>query len=351
MTGAVAVIFATALFGVNPVGSRVSEAQSPSDGSGSATPRPSATIVRGTPAVTATSTLTSSQGNGRILLSPFAGPSANPVTANGRNWQPGDQVILYLEDDDLEYAVASTAVDKQGEFTVSFFIPSYFADEAVIIILARDLVNNTSAQAFYNITDVAPTVPATPEIQAPRGEVTVNRLNVRTGPGTVYRVIGQVELDQTLEINGVNSGWWRINFPHASGDFGWVFGAFVAAENTDEAPFIQAPPTPIPPPTPTPTPTPPAPVFECNPGQWSGCGGASCAPDHVSQCQDNGQWGQCVWDPGHCGHLTGGGGAAVSDDDDDDDDFGDDTITQEDVDRWLRGERPEPDDDDDDDDN
>jgi hypothetical protein len=68
-------------------------------------------------------------------------------------------------------------------------------------------------------------------------------------------------------------------------------------------------PTPTPPPTATMPPTPtntllPAPEQQCSPGEWSECGGSPpevvCDPEHISQCQADGTWGSCQWDPGRC---------------------------------------------------
>jgi hypothetical protein len=58
-------------------------------------------------------------------------------------------------------------------------------------------------------------------------------------------------------------------------------------------------------PTLAPTNTPlPAPAPQCNPGEWSECGGQPpevvCDAQYVSQCQADGTWGPCQWDPGRC---------------------------------------------------
>jgi len=69
---------------------------------------------------------------------------------------------------------------------------------------------------------------------------------------------------------------------------------------------------PVPPPAATPTLEPtatstlaPAPAPQCDPGEWSECGGLPpavvCDAEYVSQCQADGTWGPCQWDPGKCG--------------------------------------------------
>jgi hypothetical protein len=48
----------------------------------------------------------------------------------------------------------------------------------------------------------------------------------------------------------------------------------------------------------------PTPNMVCNPGQWTGCGGLPpsivCPWNSVSQCQPDGTWGACIWDPSTC---------------------------------------------------
>jgi uncharacterized protein YraI len=88
-------------------------------------------------------------------------------------------------------------------------------------------------------------------------------LNVRAGPSTSYRVIGQLDADDQVEILGqgnVGAGrWWQIDYPLAQSNTGWVSASadFATSFNTDEVPLVAVPPTPIPTPaTNTPTPTP-----------------------------------------------------------------------------------------------
>ncbi|MCB0211022.1 MAG: SH3 domain-containing protein [Anaerolineae bacterium] len=287
------------------------------------TPTVTATITATTTATT--TTLTTSQSGGIILLNPFSGPSASPVTANGQRWQPDDRVIVYIVDAGQEFAIGSTIVQPDGTFELSFFIPALFADQRTVTILARTLDSGESAQALYAFTDIDPEPTPTLESRSAQGEVTTESLNVRSGPGVNYPRIGQVELGEVVEINGVNEDWWRITYPHSLGDYGWVSGAFIDAIYAGDVPFFPAPPTPIPTPTVTPTPSPPPQLsYACNPGQWSGCGGASCQTEYVSQCGTDGQWGQCVWDPGSCSVYSHPSSSSSSDDDDDDSDDDDD---------------------------
>ncbi len=56
-------------------------------------------------------------------------------------------------------------------------------------------------------------------------EVTTNRLNLRAGPGTGYRVIGQVERGERFPIVERQRGWYQIKL--GDGRMGWVSGSLV----------------------------------------------------------------------------------------------------------------------------
>lgn len=242
---------------------------------------------------------TNFQAKGVILLNPFAGSSTSPITAIGQNWLAGELVVIYLLVQGQEYAVANAIAGPDGSFQASFFIPLSLTKENFVTVLARATASVRQAQALYTITDNAPVSAPTPEPTSPQGVVMAQALNVRTGPGVNYPVVGRLTVSQVVDISGVNGDWYRISILHALGDYGWVSKNYISSKNAENLPFIQAPPPPSPTPIPTATPVPP-PAFQCNPGQWSGCGGASCQPEYVSQCGNDGQWQQCVWDPGSC---------------------------------------------------
>lgn len=96
-------------------------------------------------------------------------------------------------------------------------------------------------------------VTATPEGPCQIVNPDPGRVNVRTGPGTIYPVVGQINPGDQLPVTGVNGRWFVVNF---SGQQGWIAG-WVTQQRGDCAGLAQvpAPPTPVPP-TPTDTPTP-----------------------------------------------------------------------------------------------
>ena len=116
-------------------------------------------------------------------------------------------------------------------------------------------------------TEVPPTPapePATPT-PTPQPQIIVKgAVNVRSGPGTAYPLLGSLEQGQEFEIVGRDgqSDWWQ--FCCLSGDQGWVSADLVdtagpVAEVAVAASIPPPPATPTPaPPTATPEPTRPA---------------------------------------------------------------------------------------------
>ena len=111
--------------------------------------------------------------------------------------------------------------------------------------------------------DSSPT-PNTPVIlptaapQNPTGQVTAaNGVNVRTGPGEVYPILGIAPFGTQGQIIGRSADglWWVVALPTGPNAQGWVSAQFVNASNADGVPVIPAPPTPTPSHTATPTAT------------------------------------------------------------------------------------------------
>ena len=84
--------------------------------------------------------------------------------------------------------------------------------------------------------------------------------NIRSGPGTVYSVVGALPLGRTAKVAGHNdaNSWWYIEFAGGLGGHAWIAGSVVTASCLP--PVVQvvaAPPTPLPTATEEITPTPP----------------------------------------------------------------------------------------------
>jgi len=97
----------------------------------------------------------------------------------------------------------------------------------------------------------------TPEPGDPTGVVIApDGVNVRTGPGTAYQVIGIVSFGTSGEIIGksADGAWWAALVPNAPNRTGWVSASFVEATDVDDVPVLPAPPLPTATAVPTPEP-------------------------------------------------------------------------------------------------
>lgn len=63
----------------------------------------------------------------------------------------------------------------------------------------------------------------------------ITRVNVRSGPGEEFQILGMLEADQKAEIISITSdgSWWGIKLPSAQNGVGWVSARFSLAENAE----------------------------------------------------------------------------------------------------------------------
>jgi uncharacterized protein YraI len=66
-------------------------------------------------------------------------------------------------------------------------------------------------------------------------------LNIRSGPGTNYAIIGKMIQDQTAEVVGISADglWWAIKIPDAQNGRGWVAAQYVTVINSEGVPVIR----------------------------------------------------------------------------------------------------------------
>ena len=159
-------------------------------------------------------------------------------------------------------------------------------------VISMMLVMVTQVQA--NEHPQQPTVAIATVTGTPSGPfVTVNldqeQINVRSGPGTDYEVVGVLVAGQVVPANGKSSAglWVQVDYPGIAAGVAWVYSPLVTLTRGGELPILEPPPTSTPlmtttvdptlaaqlvveiPPTRLPTFTPPAesvvtPTFESN---------------------------------------------------------------------------------------
>jgi len=102
---------------------------------------------------------------------------------------------------------------------------------------------------------------ATPTQAGPTGRV-IQRLNVRSGPGTSFDTLGLLEPGVAVSLTGKNTtaSWFQIDYPAGPGGRGWVTSQYVQTDAAADLPVLDdyglvvtpgTPSVPFLPPTPT----------------------------------------------------------------------------------------------------
>jgi uncharacterized protein YraI len=118
--------------------------------------------------------------------------------------------------------------------------------------------NVADVQTIQN-PDTHASVPSAPPPAGTPTATATEYVNVRTGPGTNYPVMGVGSPGGSAEVTGksADSAWWQVKIPpqYAENAFGWVSASYVTTQNTDSVSVVEAPPAP---PVVGPTPPPPS---------------------------------------------------------------------------------------------
>ena len=159
---------------------------------------------------------------------------------------------------------------EQGQATLDRFVPVDAARAGLIPWRLKPLIrrDKSARRPLSPLTAVggAPTdadtptpslTPETPTATVPTNPslTTKTDLNVRSGPGIQYDLLGLLPAGVTVEIIGREETrqWWQIRFSPAADGIGWVAAdpEFSTTANVDNVPVAQFPPTPTGTPTPT----------------------------------------------------------------------------------------------------
>jgi hypothetical protein len=135
-----------------------------------------------------------------------------------------------------------------------------FIISAIVIVLGlfMSLVSTVPIRTFAQqpTVDIA-TVTGTPSGPTARVNADQDQINVRSGPGTDYAVIGVLVAGQVVPAYGKSAAglWIQIAYPGVEGGVAWVYSPLVTLIRGGELPIVEPPPTPTPRVTPTIDPT------------------------------------------------------------------------------------------------
>jgi uncharacterized protein YraI len=116
--------------------------------------------------------------------------------------------------------------------------------------------NVSDVQTIQNPETHASVPPSTPGTSEATATAT-DYINVRSGPGLNYLVLGVAAPGATGEVSGksADGAWWQVVIPtqYAVSGYGWVSASYTTTRNTEDVPVVEAPtPPPIVGPTPPP---------------------------------------------------------------------------------------------------
>lgn len=204
---------------------------------------------------------------------------SSPV--NGSEFQVGQRVIVQATATDVEGVVrmelwvggqkigqaVSPSPKGQSPFTAVMEWTPQVEGSYSLAVRAFNARGGESAPTTINLNvggsvlsptpTPAPTATATPVPSGVPVGVVRTDLNVRSGPGTQYQVVGRVAANTEVEIVGRNDdeSWWYIVYPNTPDQRGWVAAEYAPSQNAGGVPVVDTP-TPIPTNTPTATATP-----------------------------------------------------------------------------------------------
>lgn len=166
--------------------------------------------------------------NGRTLV-----PVRGLLSAMGAQvtWDAGTQTVgVTLNTINMKLPVGSDTATVNGA-PVHLDVPAEIIGNRTLIPL-RFVSETLGARVAYDDASATITITTRGGSTASRGErsvtleVTDGPLNVRSGAGTNYAILAQLDTGAQVQASLLQDGWWRIKLDN--GTVGWVSGQFVA---------------------------------------------------------------------------------------------------------------------------
>ncbi len=179
--------------------------------------------TEGTSYVTITVTVTDPRTRQTLASEKVRGKAADAVRTPGRRGTL-PAVFKDFSKTPMEKAIR-TAVEESASFIVAKTPP-----ESYRVLLSLPKEEAKPAPVALKVTPPSPLPPSLPTAQ-----VVWDSVNLRMGPGTNYKIVGNVKKGTSLKILEVNGGWFRVRLEDGS-------DAWVSKSATSEAPKAASPP-------------------------------------------------------------------------------------------------------------
>jgi uncharacterized protein YraI len=201
-----------------------------------------------------------------------------------------DAKVLLKSDPVIFKAVGKVGAIAPATAPTSAAVPTQAPASAIataapltnVVLLTNTVAFTTPVQAAA-VLSVAVTASG-PALSGPAVSITSDSANVRSGPGTQYEVIGQLQNGVTATVRGksADGAWWQVDYPGVQGGMGWVSGGLTQPNSAAaSAPVAAAPPTSTPAPVtvipltpsseaPTATPSPTSRPCDSSMAEWKG---------------------------------------------------------------------------------
>lgn len=101
-------------------------------------------------------------------------------------------------------------------------------------------VTPTPLPSNTSIPSTTPLPPAPTITPQPLAGLTLWQVNVRSGPGIAFSLLGQINQDQPVQITGVDASqeWLAIIYPSGTLSLGWVTAEYIKASGIDSLPVL-----------------------------------------------------------------------------------------------------------------
>jgi glucose/arabinose dehydrogenase len=161
-----------------------------------------------------------------------AGPgTGQPILTVAR---PGQRYVITGQNEDASW----WRIDYEGQEAWIYAPLVTLVDEADRITAAPVLLPTPTPDAASAGAVPSP-LPASEEGGIAAATI-VRAINVRSGPGTGFRILATAQPGERYSITGQNSAgnWWRIDY---QGQEGWLFASLVQASNSATVPVVETP--------------------------------------------------------------------------------------------------------------